>query len=577
MPYIRSPICTVVGHVDHGKSSILDKIRGTCIVASEAGGITQCISSTLVPLNIIQNICGDLLKKLNLKFTIPGILFIDTPGHAAFTNLRKRGGNLADIAILVIDINEGIMPQTIECIEILKQYKTPFVIALNKIDLIPGWRENKETVLLQNIQNQAESVKQQIDNKLYDLVGRLYELKIPSERFDRVEDYTKQVAIIPLSAHTGDGLPELLMVITGLAQRYLENSLKIEVAGPAKGTVLEVKEEKGLGTTLDVIIYDGTLKQNDQIVIGNLTVPIITKIRALLHPTDLKSSKFKSVKDVHAACGIKISAPNMENVIAGMPLRSVDNNLEQVKEEIQKEIEEVIIETDNEGVVIKADTLGSLEALIGLLKAKSIKIKKASVGDISKKDIAEATAEKEPLNKVILGFNVKKIETQEVKIITHDVIYRIIEDFEKWVEEETKKQEAKELENLVKPCKIHIMSGYVFRQNNPAVVGVEVLGGTLYNDTPLMKINGDKASAVKSMQSEGENIDHAEKGKEVAVSIPHLTVGRQIHEEDILYSDLPEEDFIKLKKLKKYLSKDEIGVLKEISEIKRKDNPVWGV
>lgn len=577
MPYIRSPICTVVGHVDHGKSSILDKIRGTCIVASEAGGITQCISSTLVPLSIIQNICGGLLKKLNLKFTIPGILFIDTPGHAAFTNLRKRGGNLADIAILVIDINEGIMPQTIECIEILKQYKTPFVIALNKIDLIPGWRENKETLLLQNIQNQAESVKQQIDNKLYDLVGRLYELKIPSERFDRVEDYTKQVAIIPLSANTGDGLPELLMVITGLAQRYLENSLKIEVAGPAKGTILEVKEEKGLGTTLDVIIYDGTLKQNDQIVIGNLTTPIVTKIRALLHPIDLKSSKFKPVKEVHAACGIKISAPDIENVIAGMPLRSVDNNLEQAKEEIQKEIKEVIIETDNEGVVIKADTLGSLEALIGLLKAKSIKIKKASVGDISKKDMAEATAEKEPLNKVILGFNVKKIETQEVKIITHDVIYRIIEDFEKWVEEETKKQEAKELENLVKPCKIHIMSGYVFRQNNPAVVGVEVLGGTLYNDTPLMKINGDKASAVKSMQSEGENIDHAEKGKEVAVSIPHLTVGRQIHEEDILYSDLPEEDFIKLKKLKKYLSKDEIGVLKEISEIKRKDNPVWGV
>lgn len=576
MSYIRSPICTVIGHVDHGKSSILDKIRGTSIVAAEAGGITQCISSTSISLNTIQSICGDLLKKLNIKFTIPGILFIDTPGHAAFTNLRKRGGNLADIAILVIDINEGVMPQTLECIEILKQYKTPFIIALNKIDLISGWRESKET-LLQNIQNQAESVKQKIDNKLYELVGRLYELKLEAERFDRIEDHTKQVAIIPVSAQTGEGIPELLMVMTGLAQKYLEKNLNIEVKGPAKATILEVKEEKGLGTTLDVIIYDGTLKQNDHVVIGNLDAPITTKIRALFQPTDLKSSKFKSVKEVHAACGIKISAPNVDGVIAGMPLRAVANNLEQVKEEIQKEVEEVLIETDKEGIIIKADTLGSLEALIGLLKAKSIKIKKASVGDISKKDIAEATAEKEPLNKAILGFNVKSLDTTEAKIITHDVIYKIIEDFEKWIEEETKTQEAKELENLVKPCKIHILSGYVFRQNNPAVVGVEIQSGTLYNDTPLMKINGDKASAVKSMQSEGENIDHAERGKEAAISIPHLTVGRQIDEEDILYSDIPEEDFIKLKKLKKYLSKDEIKVLKEISEIKRKDNPVWGV
>ena len=430
---------------------------------------------------------------------------------------------------------------------------------------------------MQNIQNQAESVKQKIDNKLYELVGRLYELKLEAERFDRIEDHTKQVAIIPVSAQTGEGIPELLMVMTGLAQKYLEKNLNIEVKGPAKATILEVKEEKGLGTTLDVIIYDGTLKQNDHVVIGNLDAPITTKIRALFQPTDLKSSKFKSVKEVHAACGIKISAPNVDGVIAGMPLRAVANNLEQVKEEIQKEVEEVLIETDKEGIIIKADTLGSLEALIGLLKAKSIKIKKASVGDISKKDIAEATAEKEPLNKAILGFNVKSLDTTEAKIITHDVIYKIIEDFEKWIEEETKTQEAKELENLVKPCKIHILSGYVFRQNNPAVVGVEIQSGTLYNDTPLMKINGDKASAVKSMQSEGENIDHAERGKEAAISIPHLTVGRQIDEEDILYSDIPEEDFIKLKKLKKYLSKDEIKVLKEISEIKRKDNPVWGV
>ena len=264
---IRSPICTVAGHVDHGKTSVLVKIRGTAIVETEAGRITQAIGASIVPLTTIRKICGPLLERLNIKFTIPGLLFIDTPGHAAFTNLRKRGGNLADIAIVVIDINEGIKPQTTEVIDILKQYKTPFVVALNKIDLISGWQSNK-TLLLENVSKQSATIQQLLDKKLYELVGRLSTFGLNSERFDRVDDYTKQIAIIPLSAKTGEGMPELLMVITGLAQKYLEKKLDIDIKRFAKGTILEVKETKGLGITLDVIVYDGTLKRNDLIVIG---------------------------------------------------------------------------------------------------------------------------------------------------------------------------------------------------------------------------------------------------------------------------------------------------------------------
>jgi translation initiation factor 5B len=566
---IRSPICTVVGHVDHGKSSILDKIRGTAIVQSEPGGITQSISSTSVSLNTIKKITGSLLQTLKIDLTIPGLLFIDTPGHAAFSNLRKRGGNLADIAILVIDINEGIREQTIECIEILKNYKTPFLIAANKIDLISGWRNNNLT-LLENIKKQSSNIQENLDKKLYELVGRLSEFNFNSERYDRVEDYTKQIAIVPLSAKSGEGIPELLMVLTGLAQRYLEQSLKINVEGQAKGIVLEVKEQRGLGTILDAIIYDGTLKINDTIIIGSLNEPIITKVRALIEPSG-------SIKEVHAASGVRISAPNLKDVYGGMPFSVANKDLEKIKQEIQKEVEEVILDVDNEGVIVKADTLGSLEALIGLLKDKNILIKKASMGDVTKKDIAEASAEKNPLNKIILGFNIKPLEDSNIKQITNDVIYKIIDEYELWIEKQKQEIEKKELENVTKPCKLKILRGCIFRQSHPAVVGITVLNGTLKAGVELMKENTNKIGKVKSMQLEKENISEATKGQEVAIALPDVTAGRQINEDDILYSNLNEQEFVKLKKLKKYLNSDEIEVLKEIAEIKRKENPLWGV
>ena len=242
----RSPVCSVVGHVDHGKSTILDHIRRSNIVSKEAGAITQAIGASIIPLETIKKICGPLLDALKTDITLPGILFIDTPGHAAFTSLRKRGGNLADIAVVVIDINEGIMPQTKESIEILKGYKTPFIIALNKLDLVPGFQSDPNKSLMENLNMQAEQVKQEVDKRLYEIMGKLHELfGFTAERYDRVDDMTKQIVMVPLSAKVGVGIPELLMMLIGIAQRYLEDNLKSDSKGFAKGTVLEVKEEKG--------------------------------------------------------------------------------------------------------------------------------------------------------------------------------------------------------------------------------------------------------------------------------------------------------------------------------------------
>ncbi|MEK6934412.1 MAG: translation initiation factor IF-2 [Nanoarchaeota archaeon] len=570
---IRQPIVLLCGHVDHGKSSILEKIREISITSKEAGGITQTLKSYNLSLNQLKKMVGNLINKLGIDVTIPGILFLDSPGHAAFNNLRKRGGNLADIAILVIDIKEGVMPQTVESIEILKNYKTPFIIALNKIDSISGWSKRTDG-LIKNINAQSQNVLEVVETKLYKIVEKLAELGLNSDRFDRIDDYTKQVAIVPCSAKSGEGIQELLMVLAGLSQRYLEQELKLETSGAAKGTILEIREEKGLGKILDVIIYDGTIKKGDNVLIGTLGEPINTKVKGLF-----LSEKGRLVprKEIAAAEGVVISASELDNVISGMPLAVIRNNLDGIRKEIKQEIGEVLINTDIKGIIIKADTLGSLEALTQLLKERNIPIKKASLGDVTKADISEAKSEKDEKNRVILGFNVKNAKAQEVKVITNDVIYKIIEDYEGWLERLSRLQESRQLEDVTYPAKIQILRGCIFRQSNPAVVGVRIIGGILRNSVALIKEDGSKCSEVKSMQSDSENIQEAGRNKEVAISIPGVIVGRHIDEDTILYSDIKEEEFTKLKKLKKLLNRDDIEVLKEIAIIKRKNNPMWGV
>jgi len=588
---IRQPIVTILGHVDHGKTSLLDTIRHSTVTEREAGKITQAIGASIVPEQTIQRLCGKLLKKLNIELTIPGLLFIDTPGHAAFSTLRKRGGSLADIAIVVVDINEGFKPQTLEALEILKNSKTPFIIAANKIDLLPGWRKQSEAIL-ENISKQQEDVMRKIEERLYEIVGKLHELGFESERFDRVESYTKQIAIVPISAKTNEGLQELLMVLSGLTQKFMADKLKCDIAKGARGSILEVKEEPGLGKTVDVIIYEGYVKVNDIIVIGGHDKPIVTKVRALLEPKPLsemmdKKSKFKGVKEICAANGVKIAAPEMDDVIAGMPIFAVGDgeDIEEIKAQVQQQIDEVMIETDKEGIIIKADAIGSLEALTTLLREKGISIRKAKIGKISKKDIIDAEAnENDSFARVILGFNidvmpdaVSYLNESGVKVISSNIIYKIIEDYEKWLTEEKKRIELEGLEKLGRGAKLLIMPNHTFRQSGPAIVGIDITAGMLKTNTQLMKADGVPITRVKSLKNGEDNVSEAKAGTQLALAMDGITIGRQVHEKDVMYSFISEEDFKKLKEYKDYLSNDEKEVLKEIAEIMRNNNPTWGI
>jgi len=439
--YIRQPIVSVLGHVDHGKTSVLDFIRGSAVASRESGAITQHIGATEVPIDTIYTVCGELLK--GKKFSVPGLLFIDTPGHHAFTTLRVRGGSLADLAILIVDINEGFKPQTYESIKILKQYKTPFIIAANKIDAISGWQKN-DSVARIRIQQQRPNVKTIFEEKLYEMIGAISEQKMNSDLYFNIADFRKTIGIIPISAKTGEGIPELLMILVGLAQRFLEDKLHIE-SGPGKGSVLEVKEEVGLGKTIDAIIYNGTIKSDDKLVIGTKDDPVITRIKALLKPKPLDEirdprERFDNVDEVHAACGVKISSPDLENVIPGAPIRAVKDNLEEIIKEIKSQTK-IDFELDEQGIIIKADTIGSLEALIKESHDKGIKIRKAELGNVSKRDVVEADATLDPLNKLIFAFNIKilpeakeELANTNLTIFDEDVIYTIMENYDEWIE-----------------------------------------------------------------------------------------------------------------------------------------------
>ncbi len=581
---LRSPIVTVLGHIDHGKTSLLDKMRGTGVQDREAAGITQHIGASFFPTETILSICGDLLKTINTELTIDGLLFIDTPGHEAYLNLRRRGGAIADIAILVVDINEGPLTQSYESLKILRSGKTPFLIAANKLDKVPGWRHKEGMSLFEAIKAQGISTQSEVDRRIYEIVGALSANDIQSERFDRVEDFQKTVAIVPTSAKTGTGIPELLMVLSGLTQQYMKDRLTVST-GPAIGAVLEVREETGLGLTLDTIIYDGILKKTDTIVVGGLDGVIEAKIRALLLPKPLDEirdpkEKFTHVDIVHAAAGVKIVAPDIEGVVAGAPVYAVEDpeKLEEIKQKVRDELSSIRIQTDKSGIVVKTDTLGSLEAVTQFLQERDVSVRFADVGPVVKRDIVEAQAsgDGDPLNAVVLGFNVKIATEIEdlaaelgVEVFLNEVIYRLYDDYYAWLIVKREQAKAESLSSIIRPGKIVLIPEYVFRHKNPAVVGVKVQG-VIRPRTSLINEDGKRVGTILQIQDRSVTIDEATDGMEVAVSIRGPTIGRQVKDDEILYTDVPDKQILAIrKKFLDELSPPEKEVLDELTIIKR--------
>jgi translation initiation factor 5B len=513
---LRSPICCILGHVDTGKTKLLDKIRQTNVQEGEAGGITQQIGATYFPVDSIKQKTQVVNRDDSFEFKVPGLLVIDTPGHESFSNLRSRGSSLCNIAILVVDIMHGLEPQTLESMKLLRDRKTPFIVALNKIDRLYGWKKVDNNGFQESLALQNKGVQNEFAKRLADTKVAFAEQGFNSELYYENKSMAKFVSLVPTSAHTGEGIPDMLKLIIQLTQERMVGSLMY--LSEVQCTVLEVKAIEGFGMTIDVILSNGILREGDRIVLCGVDGAITTNIRALLTPAPLKELRLKSAyvhnKEVKAALGVKISAPNLEGAIAGSRLMVVgpDDDESDIEAEVESDLGALFsrVEKSGRGVTVQASTLGSLEALLDFLKASKIPVANVGIGPVYKRDVMNCGTmlEKNKEYAVMLCFDVKVdkeaqqyADEQGIKIFTADIIYHLFDAFTKHMEliVEKKKEESKLL--AVFPCVLTPVA--VFNKTGPIVVGVDVVEGNLKLHTPIAAVKQNPVTGVKEIVSLG--------------------------------------------------------------------------
>lgn len=607
-PTLRSPICCVLGHVDTGKTSLLDKIRKTNVQGGEAGGITQQIGATYFPLKTLKlqtRAAAQIHQKFRIK--VPGLLIIDTPGHEAFRNLRSRGSNLCDIAVLVVDLMHGLEPQTIESIKLLKEKNTPFIVALNKVDRIFGWKAVPGAPFQESLKKQAKNCQQEFETRVLETVTGFAEQGLNACLYYENKDFVNWVSLIPTSAVTGEGIPDLLMVLIQLTQSKYQAKIKTKEIFQA--TVLEVKMIEGLGATIDVILVNGTLHEGERIVVCGMDGAIATNIRALLTPQPLRELRVKSPylhhKELQAAQGLKIAAQGLERAVAGSSLYVVgpDDDENELKERAQGDLTDLMSKVKKRGVSVQASTLGSLEALLVYLDQCKIPVGAINIGPVHRNDLIRAsvnlTKGKRKEFGTILAFDVPvdreiRLEAAKmgVKIFTADIIYHLFDQFTKYVDE-IKAAEKKEAEaRVVFPCQLSIVPGRVFREKNPIVLGVKIEEGLLRVGTPLAvqkKVSVEDPETgttrtrkemrfigrVVGIQDNHKDVPQAGVDAQVAVSIEgtNFTFGRQFDENDTLYSQISRESIDALRDHFREVLTQNKGMVELIKKLK----PMYGV
>ena len=589
---LRQPVVVILGHVDSGKTSLADALRGTGVQAREIGGITQEIGASFFPIETLKQICGPLLDRAGGELQIPGLLMIDTPGHAVFSNLRLRGGSAADIAILVVDVMKGLENQTLESIDILKQRRVPFLVALNKIDMIVGWKKGSQGPLLQVMKDQPPSWNDELEERLYNVVGGMSRLGFQSDAYYRVKDFRQQVSIVPVSARTHAGIPEMLAMLIGLAQQFLKGKLQtVDASKGGRGIILEMQEETGIGETANVILTEGVLHVGDSIGLVRKEGAFKSKVKALFMPKPLDEmrdprDKFTPVDSVYAAAGVKLVSPDLAGVVPGTSVASfkTEKRFLELKSEMETELSNIVVRTDNMGVIVKAGSIGGLEALLRMLEERGIPVREADIGDISKNDIVDAQVvrDHDPYLGAILGFDSKvlpeaKDHVGSSPIFVSAIIYEVVDNYVNWAAAKRDADEKAALSNLTRPCKLKVIPGTFFRRNDPAVFGVEVLAGRLKPKVKLMNGEGVELGTVEQLQEQGKVIAEAKTGDEIAMSVQGPTLGRQIKENETIFT-MPKSHEAKLlrTKLLGSLTEDEKGVLDEIVAIKSPADPMYG-
>ncbi|CAO3699395.1 unnamed protein product [Rhizopus stolonifer] len=598
---LRSPICVILGHVDTGKTKLLDKIRQTNVQEGEAGGITQQIGATYFPSEAIEKKTAVLGEKQVEKMKVPGLLVIDTPGHESFTNLRSRGSSLCNIAILVVDIMHGLEPQTLESIRLLRDRKTPFIVALNKIDRLFQWQATPDNSFLDSLAKQKPSVQQEFETRVQQTLLAFAEQGLNAQLYYKNKNFAKYVSLVPTSAHTGEGIPDMLNLLINLTQSRMSD--KLMYVTELECTVLEVKVIEGLGTTIDVVLVNGWLHEGDRIVVCGLNGPIVTQVRALLTPQPMRELRIKSQyvhhKSVKAALGIKISAPDLEKAIAGSRLLVVgpDDDEEDLKDEVMSDLTNLMssIDRTGHGVWVQASTLGALEALLEFLRTSKIPVSGINIGPVHRKDVVKASVmlEKAREYAVMLCFDVKVDKEAEelaedlgMKVFTAEIIYHLFDRFQEHFAAIAEQKRKDQADSVVFPCVLKMVPRAIYMKRDPILMGVDVIEGTLRLGTPICVVKTNPETQVKevitlgkitSMEQNHKPVEAVKKGQAgagVAVKVECAsyetpkTYGRHFDDGDEFYSKITRQSIDILKEsFRNDVSKEEWGLVVKLKKI----------
>ena len=570
---MKSPIVAFLGHVDAGKTSIMDCIRNTYFAYKEIGGLTQTIGVTEVPTFRIEELSKDLLEKFKVKVNVESLIFIDSPGHEAFVTLRERGASIADFAILTVDSKEGIQRQTIESINILKAYKTPFLVAFTKIDMIDGWIPKKDMSFLDFIGSQNQKYTQNLEEKLYSLVSDLSNYGFSSERYDRVKDFTKEVAVVPVSSVNNIGVKDLLVLIIGISQRYLSS----EQGDRSDVAIVEEKAVKGLGKVYDAIVYSGRINVGDKVLMETIDGIKETKIKGIMKLKPLEESRenfgrYESVNSIEAVKPIRLILQNPEALI-GTSISVFKNEAD--RENIERTMKSSIQNYNDEkreGVIVCADSIGSLDAIKKLSESEGIQVGLVKIGSPTKRDLDLAKVG----SKAIMCFNVKidkgiaeLANSEGVALIQGKAIYSIIDQYKTFFSQKKDRELQDKLSKITLPAKFRVIEKSVFRRSNPCVFGAEILLGEIRPGYRIIKSDGKPLGKIMDIQNENKKIEGAKSGEKVAVSIDDAVYGRNLYENDVLYTDVGQNDLMNFEDIRNSLPEDYLIALNEIRKIKR--------
>lgn len=564
----RRPVVSVLGHVDHGKTALLDGIRESDIRNYEPGGITQHVEVTNVPAEVIASFVGD-----SYDVEVPGFVMIDTPGHGAFTVSRERGGEFADIAVLVIDVTNGVQPQTRESLEILRENQTPFVVALNKVDKLPGWNGS--------VEKSSERFKSELREKSYEITGVLHDYGFSSDLYDNIQDFSNTIAMVPVSAESMYGIDTVCSMIVGLTQEFLSGQLEVTEDDSVRGVVLDLTNQQGFGTVADILLYEGQISEGDNLFVEDEEES--RNVRSILVPESMGNSRrfsgsFVSADQITAATFARLALDRIDDIETGDILSDEILESESGMEDS--------IEYDDKGVLVCADTTGSLAALVDEMQEEEYQVYDGKVGQISKFDVTKVASMQKGYHKVVLGFGVGPTESarefaseEDVEIITGDVIHELVDDYE----ELYKQRRFDDIESFSKvdlPAKIEVLDGYVINRSNPAIVGVEVLEGTLQSGSGLVRSienYDDVIGNIQRIEVDGETKSSIEKGERASISVSGCTVGRDFDEGDVLLSKISEKSARYITKKFDHKASDTVLELTEnIKEQKQEWNPFWG-